>query len=180
MKKNHLFFVAFFACVLFFTGCKKDEFVVTFNPNGGQGAFITQNFTQKVSQPLMANSFTKSGHLFTGWNTIADGTGTSYKDQELVQISGHLVLYAQWRLLSGEFTVTFIANGGTGEMEPQQFEVGTSQSLSANRFYRDNHNFHCWSTSIDGSGEKFINQQKISISANTTLFAQWARIDTIY
>ena len=173
MKKIYLFLTAFIACVFLFTGCKKEEFVVTFNPNGGQGAFITQTFTQKVTQPLMVNSFTKSGYAFTGWNTIADGTGTSYKDQEIVQISGHLVLYAQWKLLSGVFTVTFNANGGIGQMDPQKFEIGTSQSLSANRFYREDHNFYCWSTSIDGSDEKFINQQKISVSANMTLFAQW-------
>jgi uncharacterized repeat protein (TIGR02543 family) len=174
MKKVHFLFTALIACVLFFAGCKKDEFVVTFNPNGGKGVIITQNFTQKVAQPLMANSFTNNGYTFTGWNTAANGTGASYNDQEIIQVSGHLVLYAQWRPVSGEFTVTFNANGATiGEMEPQKFEVGITQQLSANRFYRNDYDFAGWSTTTDGNGERFTNQQSISISSDMTLFAQW-------
>jgi len=174
MKKIHFLFTVLFACVLFFTGCKKDEFVVTFNPNGGKGTLVTQNFTQKVAQSLMANFFTNDGYIFTGWNTAANGTGTSYNDQEIIQVSGHMVLYAQWTLISGEFTITFNANGGEGKMDPQKFEVGTLQQLLANRFFRDDHDFDSWNTSIDGSGEKFTDQERISISSDMTLYAQWA------
>ncbi|MCL2289875.1 MAG: InlB B-repeat-containing protein [Bacteroidetes bacterium] len=174
MKKIHLLFTALFACVLFFTGCKKDEFVVTFNPNGGKGAVVTQNFTQKVTQPLMANPFTNRGYVFSGWNTAPDGTGATYKDQEAILISGHMVLYAQWTPVSGEFTVTFHANGGAGDMEPQKFEAGINQELFANRFHYKERSFTGWNTSPNGTGRSFENQQPIVITSDLNLYAQWS------
>ena len=174
MKKIHLLFTALFVCVLFFTGCKKDEFIVTFNPNGARGAIVTQHFTQKIAQPLMANSFIYRGYVFAGWNTVPDGSGISYKDQENVLISTNVVLYAQWQQESDDFTITFHANGGgVGNMEPQVFAKGVSQPLSPNAFYYENHTFNCWCTSPNGNGQKFENQQNITVSSSMMLYAQW-------
>lgn len=173
MKKIYLLFAALIAGVCFFTGCNKDEFIVTFNPNGGKGALITQNFTEKVSQSLMANTFTYRGNTFSGWNTKADGSGTAYKDQESIKVIGHLVLYAQWLPASGSFTVTFKANGGIGEMSPQTFEAGEPQSLSPNAFYYQNYYFLGWNTDPNGRGRDFENEQHITLSADMTLYAQW-------
>jgi len=174
MKKTYLLFTAFIACIFLFTSCKKEEFIVTFNPNGGQGAPITQTFTQKVAQPLMANSFTNDGFAFTGWNTKTDGTGTSYKDEETVIILDHLVLYAQWETTAEIFTVTFHPNGATdGDMEPQQFKEGVSQALSPNGFLFDDYWFSGWNTSSDGKGKSFRNEQIVSVTSDMTLYAQW-------
>jgi hypothetical protein len=174
MKKIHLIFTVLFACILFFTGCKKEEYIVTFNPNGGKGALITQNFSGKTAQSLMANTFTHSEFTFKNWNTKSDGTGTSYKDEETIKVSGHMILYAQWQEADGEFTVTFNANGGTdGKMEPQKFEGGVPQALSVNRFFYDNYEFIGWCTSPNGKGTHFSNEQIISVSSNMMLYAQW-------
>ena len=175
MKKFHYFFTAFFALIFILSSCKKEEFVVTFNPNGGKGSIVTQTFTVKIAQPLMANSFTNNGFTFIGWNTKPDGNGATYKDQEMVKISEHLVLYAQWGKPSGDFTVTFKANGGEGEMDPQKFAAGVPQVLSANRFFYDNYLFLGWCTSPNGKGTFFLNEQNISITSNITLYAQWER-----
>jgi len=180
MKKIYFLFAALFAVIIFFTGCKKEEYVVTFNPNGGKGALITQNFTEKVAQPLMANSFTKSGYVFTGWKTTPDGNGTAYKDQETIIVSGHLVLYAQWGTPNGSVTVTFKANGGKGNMDPQTFEAGIPKALSANMFYYDNYMFIGWCTSPDGKGKHFSNEQNISFTADITLYAQWEIYSNTY
>jgi len=181
MKKISLLITAFMACIFLFTTCKKEEFIVTFNPNGGKGALMTQTFTQKVTQPLMANSFTNGELVFTGWNTRADGSGTPYKDEETVKISGHLVLYAQWGFATGEFTVTFNPNGATaGEMEPQIFEAGVAQALSPNGFYFDNYRFTDWNTSPNGKGKSFENEQIVSVTSNMTLYAQWEIIINSY
>ena len=175
MKKIYLLFFALFACIFFFTSCKNEEYVVTFNPNGGKGTLITQNFTQKVAQPLMANSFTNRGYTFKNWNTSADGLGDIYQNQDLIKVSGHMVLYAQWVPVSGNVTVTFKANGGTEEMPPQIFEAGVTQELNPNRFYFENHKFTGWNTSANGKGKSFENEQNISITADMTLYAQWMR-----
>lgn len=46
---------------------------------------------------IAANSFTKAGHAFTGWNTEANGTGTPYAAGANIQLTGDVTLYAQWR-----------------------------------------------------------------------------------
>jgi uncharacterized protein (TIGR02145 family)/uncharacterized repeat protein (TIGR02543 family) len=172
MKKLSLIIIALFACLLIFTGCRKEEYLVTFNPNGGKGDLITQMFTQKVKQSLMANSFTHEGYAFTGWNTDPNGSGISYGEKEAVIIKGHLVLYAQWQK-SSRFTVTFHPNGGEYSMDPQIFDAGVSQALSPNKFYYDGYEFSHWNTAPYGDGQELENKQNIIVSSNMTLYAQW-------
>ena len=65
---------------------------------------------------LRKNGYTCLGYIFAGWNTRADGSGTSYYDEQLVFNLGSLdgeevVLYAQWEYV--ESTLVIDANGGT-------------------------------------------------------------------
>ena len=78
------------------------HYEVAFNANGGTGSMSNQRFTAGVAQALATNSYTNSGHYFAGWNMSADGSGTSYAnegliDSDLTNIGGDVVtLYAQW------------------------------------------------------------------------------------
>ncbi|NLD11276.1 InlB B-repeat-containing protein [Aminicella lysinilytica] len=61
-----------------------------------------QYFLYDEAQNLDKNEFSKSGSTFAGWNTKADGSGTSYKDCESVsklssKDGGTVRLYAQWK-----------------------------------------------------------------------------------
>ena len=71
------------------------------------------------------------------------------------------------------YTVTFMANGGTGAMEPQKFTYNEPQTLTANSFTRPNYEFKGWSTQEAGGGESYKDQQNITIDEDKTLFAQW-------
>lgn len=68
--------------------------VVSFDANSGSGSMSGQS--GKVSAALSSNSFTRSGYTFSGWNSAADGTGTSYADSATYDFSADLTLYAQW------------------------------------------------------------------------------------
>ena len=71
-------------------------------------------------------------------------------------------------------TVSFEANGGTGNMAGQTFLSGIAQSLNANTFTAPaDHVFNGWNTKADGTGDAYSNEQSITISSNTTLYAQW-------
>lgn len=78
------------------------HYQVAFDANGGTGSMANQQFTSGVTQTLTANAYTYAGHYFDGWNTSADGNGTSYADEELIStdltnVGGSVVtLYAQW------------------------------------------------------------------------------------
>ena len=75
-------------------------FTVTYDANGGKGAMEPQTFTEGKTGTLNANTFTKTGYHFIGWNTMADGSGTSIPDGYSGTIPGasDMTLYAQWAI----------------------------------------------------------------------------------
>ncbi len=81
-----------------------NKYVVKYNANGGTGTAVDSNHTYCIEKELTPNSFSRAGFKFTGWNTKADGTGTSYVDCESVMnltsvANGEVVLYAQWECI---------------------------------------------------------------------------------
>lgn len=72
------------------------EYIVTFNNNTGTGTMQNQSISYNVVGNLRANTFTKTGYIFNGWNTEPNGTGTGYMDKQGVLNLGDITLYAQW------------------------------------------------------------------------------------
>ncbi|MBR3947050.1 MAG: InlB B-repeat-containing protein [Bacteroidales bacterium] len=144
---------------------------VTFNANGGTGEMAPQTFTIGTAQSLARNAFTYNGYTFTGWNTVQGGSGVSYTDGQTITTTADMTLYAQWS--ANTVTVTFNANGGTGEMAPQTFTIGTAQTLAGNMFSYDIFHFQNWNTAADGTGTSYSDQQVINPSTSIILYAQW-------
>ena len=69
---------------------------ITFNANGGIGTMAPETETLNASAVLTTNTFTRTGYTFTGWNTTASDTGTSFTNSEVVQFTTSITLYAQW------------------------------------------------------------------------------------
>ena len=67
---------------------------VTFDANGGTGSMTLQ--TASSAAALMSNTFTRPGFTFAGWNTQANGSGTSYADGANFPFATDTTLYAQW------------------------------------------------------------------------------------
>ena len=77
------------------------ELTVTFEANGSaeypvEGTMPSQTVTAKKDTALNANTFTREGYNFLNWNTAADGTGDSYADGAIVNLTENTTLYAQW------------------------------------------------------------------------------------
>ena len=143
---------------------------VTFNGNGSNGG-ATANQTASVPTPLTTNGFTRTGFTFTGWNTLANGTGTSYANGASYPFTANATLYAQWS--SNSRTVTFNGNGNTGgSMTSQTAFVPTP--LTTNGFTRAGFTFTGWNTIANGSGTGYGNQASYPFTANATLYAQWS------
>ena len=112
-----------------------NQYTVKFDANGGDGSISNQAFTYDVPQALTANTFTRTGYTFAGWNTAADGSGTAYSDGQevsnLTAVSGGTVtLYAQWT--ANTYTVTVETSGnGTATASPASATMGTEITLTA-------------------------------------------------
>ncbi len=70
---------------------------VSFDANGGSGTMDSQIFTKHIAQELNNCAFSRRDYFFNGWNTKADGSGTSYTDGQSITVSGNTTLYAQWK-----------------------------------------------------------------------------------
>jgi uncharacterized repeat protein (TIGR02543 family) len=75
------------------------EHTVTFFSNNGENECVKQKVLDSTPTALNANTFTKNGTQFAGWNTGADGTGEFFADKETVSIAQNLTLYAQWEII---------------------------------------------------------------------------------
>ena len=72
-------------------------YAVTYDGNGADGGSTAdQEKVLGVDLTLANNGFTRNGWAFTGWNTAADGSGTSYDAGGTYSADADLTLYAQW------------------------------------------------------------------------------------
>ena len=75
-----------------------EETIITYNANGGTGTMENQTILANSTETLSKNTFTREGYSFKNWNTKADGTGTTYTDEEEVSNLGEITLFAQWKV----------------------------------------------------------------------------------
>ncbi|MBR2369333.1 MAG: InlB B-repeat-containing protein [Paludibacteraceae bacterium] len=81
-------------------------------------------------------------------------------------------------VLRVEFTLSFVPNGGQGEMPAVVKPFKQAFTLPTCTFSRNGYEFIGWNTQPDGTGEKYEAGDTISLSANTALYAQWKEIPT--
>jgi uncharacterized repeat protein (TIGR02543 family) len=139
-----------------------NDAMVTYDANGGLGTVRDQWIAKNSSATLHTNAFTKAGYIFSGWNTKADGTGTSYADGATITVSGitDVTLYAKWT--SSTFSnITFDANGGSGGTGPTSMQFGTT--LTAPTVTKTGYTFNGWSPSVPA----------MVPAVDTTYTAQW-------
>ena len=87
----------------------------------------------------------------------------------------YLVYDGIWALKKNNITITFNANGGTGEMAALMANPGYDKQLSSNTFTREGYTFTGWNTKADGKGTGYADGAIVNFSANTTLYAQWTQ-----
>jgi uncharacterized repeat protein (TIGR02543 family) len=142
---------------------------VTFNTNGGSGSMAVE--TESAATKLTRVTFTRAGYVFSGWNTFANGSGSSYADGAIFPFTASETLYAQWSAVPLR-NVIFAANGGTGTMLPETENFPAS--LTLNTYKRVGFKFAGWNTAPNGSGLSYANGATYGFSAGVTLFAQWS------
>jgi uncharacterized repeat protein (TIGR02543 family) len=142
-------------------------------------------YTSFSTQPIVGNtgSFTNtSGYTFGGWNTAANGSGTSYPAGSNVTMpgSGTTTLYAQWINPATTYTLTYNAGtggSGTAPASPTSYYSNAPATILGNIGPYTNSDttkiFYGWNTSADGSGTSYSAGSTITMNANKTLYAQW-------
>ncbi len=81
-----------------------------------QNADVYEGKKVSPATRLSFNRYVRTGYVFTGWNTVPEGTGKSFSDgEEILNLtdqdchmngeSGVVTLYAQWKALSGTLRI---------------------------------------------------------------------------
>jgi uncharacterized repeat protein (TIGR02543 family) len=79
--------------------------------------------------------FAKSGYTFDGWNTAADGLGTSYSQGNTFIINANTILYAKWAVVPAVSTPTALSSVGGNQCAYILFTQGGSAGTVTNYEY---------------------------------------------
>ena len=143
-----------------------NTYTVTFDANGGKGSMEDQSFNYGADVTLTENTFTCENYKFTGWNTKADGTGTTYTDGDTISnLTKNITLYAQWQFWNGWLTDT---NGTTYYVDGNKGYSSTWATIEGNTYYFNDAGYIVQglykTTSQDGSHEAtFVFDDKTGI-----------------
>jgi uncharacterized repeat protein (TIGR02543 family) len=189
MRKIVLF-MGLFLPFLFLAGCSApvetptavSTYAVLYDANGGTGSVPVDStkYAAGSAVTVLPNSgpLTKSDYAFTGWNTAADGSGTSYDPgATLTMGSADVTLYAKWSVIVS-CTITYDANGGTGSVpvDSAKYLTGTTVTVLGNTggLAKTGFVFAGWNTKADRSGKAYAAAATfIMESSNVTLYALW-------
>lgn len=125
-------------------------------------------YTTDGSEPNAAYS---KGTRYTGAFTVSPG-----KTVKAVAVCNK---YADCSVSSKKlaklttYKITFKSNGGKGSMSKQSMAKGVSTAISKNKFSKKYYTFAGWKTKANGKGKSYKNKQKIKLTKNITLYAQW-------
>ena len=155
---------------------------------GGSGTAPASSgtyYTAFSTQPIVGNtgSFSNGSLVFGGWNTAADGTGTSYPagSEYTMPGAGTVTLYAQWIDTAITYTLTYNAGtggSGTAPASPTTYSAKATATILGNTGPYTNSDptkvFYGWNTLADGTGISYPVGSTLTMNANKILYAQWA------
>ncbi len=152
-----------------------NKFHVKFNGNGStDGSMKKMTFTYGTYQKLTANTFTRKGYRFVGWNTKADGSGKAYADGKKVknlsaQNGETKILYAQWKKI--KYKITYELDGGTNNSKNPSYYYITSKRIILAAPVKKGYTFEGWYR--DKNLTKKVTRINSGSEGKKTLYAKW-------
>lgn len=117
---------------------------LSYNANGGSGSQLSSAILEGMPNSITVasgESLTRDNCSFAGWNTAADGSGTSYPAGSPFTLTANTVLYAQWTINRTELTVA----APQGGVEPSNSATCSPSGVTASLTWKQGAN------SVDGN-----------------------------
>ncbi len=171
-------------------------YTVTYDANGGNGSVPTDSNLYPpgtMVTVLGQSTLSRTGNTFAGWNTQADGSGTTYAVGVSFHIGNSITLYARWTQ-KPTYKVSYMPHGATGGMvpvDPNNYLPGDNVTVldntgglvkSPDQDVPGDFVFAGWNTAGDGMGSAYVAGNTFLMgTADVKLHAQWAHAyDVIY
>ncbi|MBR0453078.1 MAG: InlB B-repeat-containing protein, partial [Bacteroidales bacterium] len=170
----------------------KAVYKLTFNGNGATSNMAPQTFYAGEAQQINKNTITRSGYKFMAWNTKVDGSGTSYRDGEIITLKSNMTLFAQWQVVSGtaqgyDYVDLGLPSGtkwatcNVGATQPYEYgdyfawgETVTKKSYAWNNYkhgQRDLLTKYCYD--IDEGKDDFVDYLNMLLSVDDVASFKW-------
>jgi len=172
-----------YACCVYYPS----TYIITYNGNTNTSGNVPVDGSSPYASgsmvTVLGNSgspvLAKSGFTFSGWNTAANGSGTSYSQGNTFSINDNITLYAQWTVVT--YTVTYNGNTNTGGNVPTDgsspYVAGSTVTVLGNSgspvLEKSGFTFSGWNTAANGTGTSYSQGNTFTINSNTILYAKW-------
>ena len=164
---------------------RPSAYSLTYSGNGHTGGTVPVAAGSPYVPGSTATIVGNAGNLtrganynFLGWNTAANGTGTNYAAGASFAIAQATTLYAKWIPSVARYTVVYEGNGQLAGAAPIDYAsprpindvviIADKASLTQGRAP-----FRSWNTAADGTGTRYFPGDRVQITANLTLYAQY-------
>ncbi|MDD5673220.1 MAG: InlB B-repeat-containing protein [Chitinivibrionales bacterium] len=145
------------------------------NSTGGKAPADSTLYTNGQTVTVQNNSglLVRAGYTFAGWNTAADGSGTSYNATNTFTIgTASVTLFATWT--PNTYTITFDDQSATVAVNPATKTVivpATTVVTLPTAPTKTGFTFGGWFTAINGGGKAFAADSVVT--ASDTVYARW-------
>ncbi len=149
----------------------KESRKISYKPGDGvQGQEYDDQVPENSDVILRGKTYTKANAVQKGWNTASDGMGKGYALQEVVTVSGNMILYPSW---DETIRVTYEKGiRGTGFSWSEIHGVGSAFTLEDAIFTRIGYTMDGWALS-DGGAKVYDLEQSVSFDEDTVLYPAW-------
>lgn len=179
----------------------KASYTVSYDGNGaqlGNAPVDNQQYNDQAGAIILGNTgnLEKLGYTFAGWNTEADGSGTSYNAGEtLIMSAAHVTLYAKWTPSTSneDETGKWKVIGDAGFSEGMTFDQDLALDAHGTPYvvYQDVSNgfkatvmkyseVSGWSAvGQPGFTESYATKNKIAIDQNGTIYVAFSDVNHV-
>lgn len=156
--------------------------------DGGEDFAISSSYNAKEVMLVrqMAYDATLFSSASTNYSDFACYLGSAQKKTYTTAVGKGNTFYIGKVVLTVEpttttkYTLAYDANGGSGSMPAHDFVSGTTVYAGQNAGFTPPTGkiFKCWNTQANGEGTEYKEGAYFTLSANTTLYAQWITAST--
>ncbi|MGL4615034.1 MAG: InlB B-repeat-containing protein, partial [Shewanella sp.] len=146
-----------------------NQYTASFDLNGGTSAALDDqiiDFGATLAEPATP---TRDNYEFVGWNTAADGSGTTWNFTSNTMPAEAITLYAIWDASS--YNVHFNTNSGVGVIPAQTIKHGFKISAPSTNPTKVGYTFVSWNTKADGTGTTWDFENDLMPTNELTLYA---------
>jgi uncharacterized repeat protein (TIGR02543 family) len=150
-----------------------NEFKIAYYSNGGDGSTITENITISGSDYMVKNnSYSRKGYDFVKWNSLPDGSGTSYLESQIITLNDSIdfVLFAIWSPIN--YSINYESSIVVANPNLTKYNVLTP-SFAFTDLSTTGFTFNGWyADSLSLQDVQFL---PLGTVGDTTLYANWSR-----